>query len=582
MADAALAFLFTYALHSSILLLATAAFSRWSSASPRAREIGWKTAVLGGIVSAALTVGGAPRIEPMAFSVAIGTPEAPATLAVEALDRPTPSQGEAGFSGESGPPAAVEPAGAQTSIASFALGAWVLVATLLVGRIALQHRRAMVLLRSRVTASRGDLTQAVSQLRRTAGVRRLIRLSVSPSCSVPLAIGRSEICVPERFLWDLDREEQEAALAHELAHLVRRDPIWNVVTGVIESLFFFQPLNRLATARIRFDAELNADDWAARQLGSGTGLARGLTSIASWVNESRIVARVAVAMTAGGGPLSRRVERLLTGRLTSRKTAIPIVLGSSLLVVAVAAAGPAVTPARDHVPDFTPLVSGAMPDIAGNFTWRRHLSSGAVEVKGPVGDVRFSRADGPEVEITAVTSGPDYRDVRFEVLEHEGGITICAIFPPSPWMPENRCEPGPWRIHGSTAKARADFHVKLPPGIDATAHSMTGDILLWSPPADASIHTETGRIALYLEESDWLGRAVLTNGSGAISIRHLKAPGIGIDVESRNGRIETALPVLGRTSWGPRTPVEGVHGRQSLGSLVQARSEHGDIEVQTW
>ena len=38
-------------------------------------------------------------------------------------------------------------------------------------------------------------------------------------------------------------------LAHEIAHLVRRDPQWLVLARAIEMVFFFQPLNRLARRR---------------------------------------------------------------------------------------------------------------------------------------------------------------------------------------------------------------------------------------------------------------------------------------------------------------------------------------------
>ena len=60
----------------------------------------------------------------------------------------------------------------------------------------------------------------------SAGVTRRITLSCSRGLAVPRAIGAREICVPVRALRDLTPAEQRALLAHETAHLLRRDGAW--------------------------------------------------------------------------------------------------------------------------------------------------------------------------------------------------------------------------------------------------------------------------------------------------------------------------------------------------------------------
>ena len=40
-------------------------------------------------------------------------------------------------------------------------------------------------------------------------------------------------------------------LAHELAHLARRDPLWLAFASVVERVFWIQPLNRIARRRSR-------------------------------------------------------------------------------------------------------------------------------------------------------------------------------------------------------------------------------------------------------------------------------------------------------------------------------------------
>ena len=74
---------------------------------------------------------------------------------------------------------------------------------------------------------------------------RGVRLSQSQALGSPVALSRREICIPRRAQFEMSAGEQQGMLAHELAHLVRRDPAWLRIAHVIERMFFFQPLNRL-------------------------------------------------------------------------------------------------------------------------------------------------------------------------------------------------------------------------------------------------------------------------------------------------------------------------------------------------
>jgi HEAT repeat protein len=154
----------------------------------------------------------------------------------------------------------------------------------------------------------------LAQLRRRAGVWRLVRLTATSRCSTPFTLGSSEICLPDRLFESLTPEERRSVLAHELAHLARRDPLWQLAAALIEAVFFFQPLNRLAALRLREEAEHIADDWAVRQTGSAVGLVRSLAAVAGWLAPDEGLPQATMAMTEGGSGLLRRVERLLTPR----------------------------------------------------------------------------------------------------------------------------------------------------------------------------------------------------------------------------------------------------------------------------
>lgn len=178
-----------------------------------------------------------------------------------------------------------------------------LVAWLLRSLAGLAHRRPL---------TEGPLRRVLDRLRAAHGPRRRVRLSTSTRLDSPVAFGlfRPEICVPVRAVTGLDAAQQEAMLAHELAHIVRNDPLRLLLARLIESVFFFQPLNRVARRRLFETVERRCDAWALARIERGLPLAECLAEVASWIHERRAPFGVA-AMAERGSPLARRIEGLL-------------------------------------------------------------------------------------------------------------------------------------------------------------------------------------------------------------------------------------------------------------------------------
>jgi beta-lactamase regulating signal transducer with metallopeptidase domain len=365
----AAAWLLTYALHSTLLLGAAALLARRVRGEAW-RETLWKAALVGGLVTAtAQTQSG---YDPPAGTWRLGnsvqfTAELPADAA-EAPAHPAPIQKPA----EITTPAASTASTASTEAASvsratapgnqpadytetnaffsiqplvnLAVGVWAVIAALLIVRIGWRQGRLRRLLRGRQPVTDSAVLGMMAALRRDTGLWRPVPLTTCEATPTPLALGGGEVCVPPRFLVDLDPEQQRSALAHELAHLARRDPAWHFAIGIIEAVFFFQPLNRLARLRLRESAEFLCDEWAARQTGSPLGLARCLAEVASWVAPGRApIPAGTMAMAEGGSPLVQRVQRLTTWRGGSHEgSGMMRVGGALLLVLAVAFAAPAV------------------------------------------------------------------------------------------------------------------------------------------------------------------------------------------------------------------------------------------------
>src|SRR5579863_6870204 len=84
----------------------------------------------------------------------------------------------------------------------------------------------------------------------------------------------------------------------------------------------------------------------------------------------------------------------------------------------------------------TLVAIGALAPLArpSDFNWHGRLAAGqSVEIKGVNGAIRAERASGAEVTVEAVKSGrhSDPNSVAVQAVPHDGGITICAVYPSS-------------------------------------------------------------------------------------------------------------------------------------------------------
>jgi HEAT repeat protein/beta-lactamase regulating signal transducer with metallopeptidase domain len=378
----AAAWLLTYALHSTLLLGAAALLARHLRGEAW-RETLWKAALVGGLVTAtAQTQSGydpafgtwwlgravepAPALSATLPAAPAPAVETPAEAARDDSPRASTSPGTSAGASPSAAPSSSAPAAPPASAAApsidrrrvveLAVMIWAAIAMLLLVRVAWRQGRLWHMLRGRADVTDPALLGMMGGLRRNAGLWRPIRLTACAATPTPLALGGGEVCVPPRFLTDLDPEQQRSALAHELAHLARRDPAWHFAVGIIQAVFFFQPLNRLARLRLRESAEFLCDEWAARQTGSPLGLARCLAEVASWVAPGRPpIPTGTMAMAEGGSPLVQRVQRLTAWRGGSRQGSGTVrAAGAVLLVLAVAVAAPSVASSagrRSPVPD---------------------------------------------------------------------------------------------------------------------------------------------------------------------------------------------------------------------------------------
>jgi len=194
------------------------------------------------------------------------------------------------------------------------LGAWFVIAATLLGWFLVARARFLRAIGPRANADHTLAGNALRHLLREERINQKVLLTLSERLTSPVALGNDEICLPTRALAELDPIRMESILAHELAHLVRRDPSWLTIARVIEAVLFFQPLNVLARRRMQESAEFASDAWASTRVARPLDLAHCLARVAEWTIAAPRLPVPAMAERRGA-VLVRRVERLTTGRV---------------------------------------------------------------------------------------------------------------------------------------------------------------------------------------------------------------------------------------------------------------------------
>lgn len=163
----------------------------------------------------------------------------------------------------------------------------------------------------RTNINHPTISNIIDAIQRRTQRQFTTRLTTSPYLDGPIVIRGEEICLPEKALESMNEEQLEAMIAHELAHIVRRDYFWTILLLLIDTLFFFQPLHRLARKELHASSELLCDAWAARATGNAMALAACLVEVATWIKQPTPNYALVAGMARRPSELSNRITQLL-------------------------------------------------------------------------------------------------------------------------------------------------------------------------------------------------------------------------------------------------------------------------------
>ncbi len=258
------------------------------------------------------------------------------------------------------------PLGLALLLLVWTVGSLVLAGRLLVGRFLLLRFCA----RSRVVADE-RLCERVQGIARKLGLKQGVQVLETGRIQTPVVFGlvRLTIALPVGFTERFERRQQEAILAHELAHLAARDPLWYLLADALVSVLWWHPLVWVARARLQVTSEMAADEACVLAKHGPETLAECLVTIAQEMHGQGALESIGIEGSGFRSRLGQRVERLLklSAEVVSRPAAWRtrlVKVGMPVMLVGVLLVGSGWV-RKDQSAPWSGLMSGAWKEAVG-------------------------------------------------------------------------------------------------------------------------------------------------------------------------------------------------------------------------
>ena len=228
------------------------------------------------------------------------------------------------------------------------------------------------------------------------------------------------------------------------------------------------------------------------------------------------------------------------------------------------------------------------------WSWKKVVASGkTVSIHGLIGDITATPASGNEVEVVARKSGRrgDVREVEIEVVEHEDGVAICAIYPT---FRDHQCYPHRGINSDGDNDVSVDFEVRLPRGVEFNGSTVTGtvratgltaDVVASSVSGDVRVSTTglvkastvSGSISARMGRTDWQSSLRFSTVSGDIVLEMPDNLNTDVEMTTVSGGLESDWPM---TMNGRRFSPRNLSGRIGTGGReLKLTTVSGDVEL---
>jgi uncharacterized protein (TIGR03435 family) len=324
-----------------------------------------------------------------------------------------------------------------------------------------------------------ELEDMLRDLKFRLGISAPVRLCTSALVRVPTAIGwiRPYVLLPVTALTGLSEPQIGAILAHELAHIRRRDYLMSLLQTAVETALFYHPAVWWVGKQMRLEREHCCDDIAVEICGNALQYATALAEmeqIRSGVPEP--------ALAATGGELLGRIRRLLGKEKNAWPDRAPRSLGS-MAAAAIVSLGLAVTTifSLRAAPQDQPRTGSAKPVDSTRPAFEAASIRPHSNATGR--DLRFEPTPGGRFTSTA--------PLRWVIAWAYGVFAVNHNF---------RLTGGPDWINGAEGVYDIEATGTIPEGLSTSAHDERMRLMVQALLADRfklAVHRETKEMTVY-------------------------------------------------------------------------------------
>jgi hypothetical protein len=233
-----------------------------------------------------------------------------------------------------------------------------------------------------------------------------------------------------------------------------------------------------------------------------------------------------------------------------------------------------------------------------DWEWQGHVDRGdAIEIKGINGGIKASGTSGSQVSVTAVKKGrdDDPSTVRIEVVEHSGGVTICAVYPDVNGK-KNECKRGDeGRLSNKDNDVSVSFIVEVPSGVrllgttvngEIDVGSVDGEVVATTVNGDVRVSTNNiarattvnGSIHASMGRADWEGTLSFNTVNGSITVDLPAGVSTEVSAATVNGHMESDFPLTVKGKFS----MKNMHGTIGNGGReLKMNTVNGSVELKS-
>jgi beta-lactamase regulating signal transducer with metallopeptidase domain len=303
----------------------------------------------------------------------------------------------------------------------YLVSAWLIGVLLLAARLLAQylylHR-----LRRRATPAPAIWQHHLEVLAHRLDLKRTVTLLTSSPLDTPAVLGflKPAVLLPASALTGLSREQLEAILTHELAHIRRYDALVNLIQTALETLLFYHPAAWWVSAQIRAEREHCCDDTAVALCGNPLAYAKALANLEGL----RAAPKLAPAMSEG--KLLRRIRRVVGLPVAGERPSswvvgallVGVLLFSGLALTLTPATASTKAPESDALHNHLAPAAAMPPDRHTIWTT---VTEGVVfdedlRILDPNGYLLLEERAGSTTRLLYVTRGDDPNDLVYKYV----------------------------------------------------------------------------------------------------------------------------------------------------------------------